>query len=174
MDLVAKRCARLVLQHMFSIPSPPPMNPSISSGPESIVTSLEWSKKLKEAGWERDAAHWYWNLYRHSSEGEKWFLECPFDIDVDHPYKLAIAAPTAEEILRRLPFSVEHKVKTSNGQVQNYVSYITPHREKEGWQLFLRNSHRRPRTIWVTEILSLANAAAACYCYLEENNLFPS
>ena len=67
--------------------------------PESIVTSLAISKKLKESGWAHDEAFWYWNQYKHSIEGDKWFLECPYEIDADRPYKLAIAAPTAEEII---------------------------------------------------------------------------
>lgn len=114
--------------------------------PESIVVSLEWAKKLKEAGWSQDI-------------GE--------DGEPDH--QEYIDAPTAEEIMRRLP------------------AYF----EQEGmrfWLIMQKDDHDDSWTACYScgtcmimkgvgpmriESVGMSNTAAKMYCYLAENNLLP-
>ena len=80
---------------------------------ENITTSLEWSKKLKESGWEQ--VEWFeakdgQRLFRGNTfvywtnTGKSWqqINGCNGIIEED------IASPTAEEILKKLP---KRKVK---------------------------------------------------------------
>lgn len=112
--------------------------------PESIVVSLDYAKRLKEAGWPQ---------YRGEVFG--WFEDASGDWSVcvveSFPEDDHIAAPTAEEILRRLPSAV--------------ISFLPF--EKSPWMVMVNEAGHD-----VCET-TLANAAAACYCYLAENKLLP-
>lgn len=143
--------------------------------PELIVTSLEWSKKLKEAGWPTNyEAAFFWAI--HSDKANvipASFL--PMSATSDGEY---IAAPTSEEILRRLPERVH--TKSTGGESVDYLRIMkTP--EGDLWRVFYKNDHRhgsasrrRKKTRFSFESTSLANASAEMWCYLSENNLlFP-
>ncbi len=81
--------------------------------PESIVTSLEWSKKLKEAGYSQAReTHFWWVYNRLSTQGfpphdHDYYMTCFHRVGIGQasigdPEYPVFAAPTAEEILRRL------------------------------------------------------------------------
>ncbi len=142
--------------------------PKNNMTPESIVTSLEWSKKIKQAGWPQKEALWFWvHHYRAASDEYLWEL---FERDEDDKVNEHLAAPTAEEILRKLPeeyvakdgkrleLSCGKKIKQHG--LGYYVTYETP-----------REPHDCDEACCTNDKHSLANAAAAMYCYLAENNL---
>ncbi len=127
--------------------------------PESITVSLEWAKKLKEAGWPQDEQtvnHWRRKGEIYSVGGfTTWCL----------------AAPTAEEILRRLPdyIGTEYVLVTVRDHPENKwsVNYI---RISEKGVNYHPDHEFRARPC---DGDSLANAAAAMWCYLAENKLLP-
>lgn len=118
--------------------------------PEEIVTSLDWSKKLEEAGWPQDQSIFWWK-YEVTFSGNFWMVG-------QRPHKDAekFAAPTAEEILRRLP-----------------KEELTIRHRNSLWMIdFLRFDENGNKThSYIFEGDTLANAAAACYCYLAEQKL---
>lgn len=124
-----------------------------------ITVSLEWAKRLAKAGWRQETAFVWWYTEAMSTD-VKYFPDVDWE---KRENKLQLFekrmidsgrhtfAPTAEEILRRLPdFKLQRIVHT--------------------WviQIIFDPLHGRTET---SE--SLANAAAAMYCYLSENNLLP-
>lgn len=135
------------------------------STPESIVVSLEWAKKLREAGWPQDECLFWWCPYlTENSNGSPfvgYLISNTAEPQDSHDWtkKAEIFAdPTAEEILRRLP--------------RVYVEHlrVTPSPGASGWTV----EYRRPGKMraWVSrEADTLANAAAAMYCYLSEQKL---
>lgn len=148
-----------------------------TSSTSAITVSLEWAKKLKEAGYPQGSTHYLWGEDGWKLDGKKDVSHNLIQPKGDIPYKDGgkiedgvyqrfYAAPTAEEILRRLPYSYEKKVN----RTQKAVVYITVHREKQGWQV---RAHSKRTLHWASQIDTLANAAAAMYCYLSSNNLLP-
>lgn len=127
--------------------------------PEEIVTSLDWSKKLEKAGWhnetflswlqEKDGS-WYLDNtggYVFGRDSEPWYF-----------------APTAEEVLRRLPKILEGKDKW------NLKLTVTPYADR--WSIdFLRHDGRHDPLSRSTTEDTLANAAAAMFCCLAEQKL---
>ena len=73
--------------------------------PKDIVVSLEHAKALKEAGWTGNA-HFLWAYhcfdYSNDSELQKPFVTCAELEDHYHQWEM-MAAPTASEIIRRIP-----------------------------------------------------------------------
>ncbi len=159
------------------------------SAPESIVTSLDWSRKLEKAGWPQDAGLFYWQCPHRRTTRSGRVIRHPDNLvtvealprktdgapDIDNvALSFAyFAAPTAEEILRRLPGLRE----TEKGEiVQLHARPYTPPRGTlvPRWELiWMANSGRmwlRPSIVEDT----LANAAAAMYCYLAEQKLLPA
>jgi len=129
-----------------------------SSTLEPIVTSLHWSKELQKAGWPQES---YFSWYNAGSG--TYILGDQVDVlslavRVGYQSTTAIqpfdqfAAPTAEEILWRLPLDV------------------VIHRNSE--QHFILTIKVDGRTDAFVDV-SLANAAAAMYCYLSNNKLLP-
>lgn len=140
--------------------------------PESIVVGLEQAKALKEAGWPLRE-----NLFAYAVEDKffkkrsiflQWngetYLPWYGESRPDGTYTL-FAAPTAEEILRRLPgqwptstsmFERLRMEETNRGFVIGYSSQ----------QHIFKNDD------WF-EADTLANAAAAMWLYLKEQNLLP-
>lgn len=139
--------------------------------PESIVTSLELSRKLKDAGYWESTAHWW--IYpneKHPDWPSKPFLITEFERDHYHQeedvYDQLIAAPTAEEILRKLPDSVDTDID---------VEILGMGRNDDGnWIVWYSCDDTTHNQTPVRIENSLANAAAAMYCYLAEQKLLPS
>jgi hypothetical protein len=131
------------------------------------TTSLELSKKLKEAGFPQESTFTYvkdfqTREYKLASFQDPWhgavtnYYAAGRD-DVDHPM---FAAPTAEEILERLPAMHKgHSLtigRSGNGQNWN-VAYLY-----ENWAI--DNAYGFASD-------NLAEAAGKMYLYLKENNL---
>ena len=74
------------------------------------------------------------------------------------------AAPTAEEILRRLPLVLDIHAVVDDRPRMRALKIIPSHPNR--WKVSYENILDQTED-------SLANAAAAMYCYLAENNLFP-
>lgn len=138
----------------------------------TITTSLAVSKKLKEAGWEtpftkhhlrnaeckrKHETVYYWNTDANGSYLHT-FPDCTQD---------AIAAPTAEEVLRELPVYIERESITYSlcivavGKHWN-VHYSSPNPEvKDDPNYPIAGIHAD----------TLANAAAEMWIYLKTNGL---
>lgn len=112
----------------------------------SITVSLEWAKKMKEAGWNEKTVFAFDHRFDY------------YELDDFYGFG-AIFAPTAEEILRRLPNNFEGiplRIQyEKDGSILVGYAY-----SKDGTQPMYRGDRD-----------SLANAAAAMWCYLKENNL---
>lgn len=144
--------------------------PPTTNGPESIVVSLEMAKKLKEAGW-RQSSNGIGNfgsptLIEDLTRGDgglsgryfKWCQRPDGEIYLGtmwDNYANIADAPTAEEILRRLP-SWEAFMNQGHYGVRCKVTGL-----KEG-----------DRKGFIAD--TLANAAAAMFCHLSKHNLLPS
>jgi hypothetical protein len=142
--------------------------------PETIVPSLELCKKLKEAGW-RQSSNGIGNIGSQTFVEDilrgdgglfgsyfKWNQKPMWEVYLGtmwDNYANIAEAPTAEEILRRLP------KQTAD---DNYLT-ISP--EESGWAVYYETSNNLPRHICKAD--TLANAAAAMYVYLSENKLLP-
>lgn len=115
-----------------------------------ITVSLELAKKLKEAGWQYETL-FFWCGLEHkevsSSTGEMKIFYGKY-----YPYREHFAAPTAEEILRRLPHGTDTEL-------------IIKRKPKGTWRVTCTGDTIGGDT--------LANAAAAMFCFLSENNLLP-
>lgn len=131
-----------------------------STGPESIVTSLDCSVKLRNAGWSQDDAT-FWHHYNSDSDA-RW-------IDGSRG-TWGIAAPTAEEVLRRLPRTLKIMM---DGMLIAFP-------EGNGkWTVGYEHTASARRGLMMIEATpqeedTLANAAAAMWIHLKQNNLLPS
>ncbi len=131
------------------------------STPESICVSLEMAKRLKEAGWQQNPYIFEWQIYNFGSK-DHIDLVCYHSEEFkmkgakSSAYKKIefYSAPTAEEILRKLPEIIEESRL-------NCIVVL------KGWCV----SYADPLKAFSFEDESLANAAAACYCYLAEHDL---
>jgi hypothetical protein len=132
--------------------------------PESIVTSLEMSKKLKEAGFPQDIPEEYgdeqsrwWCQYDDDEPTLLWCQTDEFNDDgthgEDHECELLYKAPFAEEILRSLG-----------------TCMIRFGHKQEGLITF---EVQTPAHMFVSNETSLADALAEFYCYASRNNLLP-
>lgn len=134
--------------------------------PHDITVSLEWAKKLKEAGWPQGGTEFFWMTDSIGVVDLIW--------DKDHKGNwndFFFAAPTAEEILRRLPdyLGTEYVLVTVRDHPENEwaVNYIAI---SEGGVEYHPDHRNRVRPIQAD---TLANAAAAMYCYLADHKLLP-
>lgn len=130
----------------------------------SPITSLDWSKKLKDAGWpqvsplntwwiEEGDTHVFWPQVR-STANRKGF-----------------AAPTAAEILALLPERISEKKQA--GMTADFLRIMPT---VDGlWRVYYKNKARKGArcTRYAFESKSLADAAAEMYCLLAQNNLLP-
>ena len=129
-----------------------------------ITVSLEWAKKLKEAGWLQDGALFCWWLRIGHTEYElspAIFLK-----------NGEFAAPTAEEILRRLPEAIKYPVRNAI----EYELFIRPFDDSDErhWEvIYAKDIDNVDNTPLHETTGTLANAAAAMYCYLADNKLLP-
>lgn len=153
------------------------------NNPESIVVSLDLAKQLKEAGWsqhemkvctdgkERPCANtsFYWS---ETSKGN-WMIVDSLKGTIAED----IAAPTAEEILRRLPQSIRSvglNLSAKKGE-REYVLHIVKTNTTR-WRLIYWDSDGLPWVAPSADFIdeSLANASAQMWLYLKKNNLLPS
>lgn len=165
-----------------------------TTGPESIVVSLEWAKKLRDAGWRQGFSGVFAPATVESIEqilpsdpmpsGYFYWMDVRRDYRTGEPspkvesmycnYPMIAAAPTAEEILRRLPVLEDENgsyrwhaddcgdkvrvwMKTGSG-----IKYLVPD-PRGGGKMALS-----------TEGDTLADAAAALWIYLKEHSLLPN
>lgn len=145
------------------------------STPESIVVSLEWAKKLKDAGWpqgnyaEDVRSHFYW--YNTIDGLNNWKIISLEDIR-GLISKFEIAAPTAEELLRRLPEYFDD-AEMRDGIYKRFWLVA----QKDGnWTVCYSDGHCQiKKGIGPMRITgdTLANAAASMWIFLKENNLLP-
>lgn len=138
---------------------------------ESITVSLKKARELKEAGYPQRISifHW-WKRIGHEEYEE---LGMNIMLDGGSPY---IAAPTAEEILRRLPTMIEYQGGT-------FLLFIFPHwadapKWMMGYERSIESAQKTGSTLWIhgkgayhATGDTLANAAAAMWIYLKKNNL---
>lgn len=143
------------------------------TSPASITTDLQWSRRLKEAGFPQDSV-WHWRFW-HNVPGD--YILC----DEEDIHELSkpeesdglleyFAAPTAEEILRRLPKTLDH-----------WLLDCLPNPDEDLWAVsyFSAIDPEQPTHPAIQEVLpceadTLANAAARMYCHLAENKLLPA
>ena len=147
-----------------------------AAGPSSqagITVSLEWAKKLKESGYPQDVpeefgdeqSRW-WCQYDDDEPTLLWLQSDGFnDNDThgeDEECKVLYKSPFAEEILRRLPWKIQNDGNAFFLRVEPYNDSL----DVLSWRVVYPNLHS------FTNIdKSLANAAAAMWCYLKENDL---
>lgn len=129
---------------------PPTATPS---APESIVPSLDWCKKLKEAGWPQneDSSVYWWSYVVRAATGE-W----SWKVNPKQGGYETYAAPTAEEILRRFPEEIKTAIRV------NYWPSV-------GWRV----QYDVPNGCACT-FGSLADSLAGIYCRLAEQKLLPA
>lgn len=126
------------------------------AGPESIVTSLHWSRQLLDAGeWPQLYAEFYWV----KREGE-WIVLHKSSVHFENDE--FVPARTAEEILRRLPNWLVQEgqiniTKMADGGCN--IHYGLGPVRKDGVPSIVQDT--------------LTNATADMYCYLAENGLLP-
>ena len=148
------------------------------NSPESIVVSLEWAKKLKKAGWPQDDGCFWYREIMHT--GAKRMHRTLIDREArEHcqtnplPNPTAIKseewfdATTAEEILWRLPEYLNQR--DIKGELHFY-------KWPDGFSCGYSRWDSLPNGYAWAHMMkadTLANAAAAMWCHLKENNLLP-
>lgn len=133
---------------------------------EQITVSLEWAKKLKEAGWNQDGRGGFKFGY-FDYEGNPYPVLANWDTDID---KRIAVAPTAEEILRELPMALPDEFgicslevrKTEDGYMIHYFSH------EDGKSAYLTDKKS------VFSDAALSDCVAKMYCHLAENKLLPT
>lgn len=122
---------------------------------ESICVSLDMAKKLYDLGF-RPVTVFSW--YKNS--GDEYF------IDRQNEYGIfECAAPTAEEILRRLPWKIERDGSTFFLRIERWNDSL----DVLSWRVIYPNLHA------FTNIdNSLANASASMWLFLKEHSLLPN
>ena len=139
---------------------------------ESITVSLDVAKELKEAGWPQED---YFVWVESATEDEDPELCTPMEWNIFTKglfdacksawiAKNDCAAPTAEEILRRLPNAIYHK-----GSIYYLVIRDKDCVSYERAENMVDNS-----PLHDSSENGLRNSLAAMYCYLAEHNLLPS
>lgn len=117
-----------------------------------ITVSLAKAKALKEAGFDQGDCYFFW------VDGERVARQTLAYMGSYYAEEEAVAAPTAEEILRRLP-----EVDIHTQWVMEKVSFMVNKKRVPGVHKAL-HFHSD----------SLADALSKMYIHLAENNLLPS
>lgn len=133
------------------------------SNPESITVSLEWAKKLSKCGWPEDDDMFMYVKYVNMPS---WDLQLTKDAQLEDGVSVLFAAPTAEEILRRLPESLYWEGADSKLTTLRIRSWAGR------WSIEYRDNKTNHRNHHENQD-TLAAAAAAMWCYLAENKLLP-
>jgi hypothetical protein len=143
------------------------------TNPELIVVSIDMAKKLKEAGWDQNECLWRWVEFHggvakgHSDyeSNTRWELrEKGSDYNFDPRY----AAPTAEEILRRLPESLMLQTRGDRIGGNDSETAFDLEMGKNKYGYFVRYEKEAAEEFYAD---TLANAAAQMWIYLKEHSL---
>lgn len=141
--------------------------------PESINVSLEWAKKLKEAGWpQHDALFYHHQVCKPFKSGEPIPTEVCYDPEYEGGF-FSLAAPNAEEILRKLPTTIRKPLGDGRTSSPHRIRIArVNHGENEVWAIRYQK-HTSPKMFgpFSASDASLSDAAAAMYCVLKENRL---
>ena len=130
----------------------------------AITVSLEWAKKLKEAGWEKPCM-----FALVSWEAKTLGAKVELRSELSGRFKILVEDPTAEEVLIELPPVIEKK--TAGGIAMDNLRICQC---EEGWHVYYKNGSRnskRHKTRISIKLDTLANASAKMWIYLKENNL---
>lgn len=145
------------------------------TNPEQITTSLEVSKRLREAGWGKTTHNW-WMV------GEKTILQ-NIHCDPLYPYNVEwYPAPTAEEILGELPKYIDKGRLSIFSPTDTephgswHISYCERFENYSdvacGMNLVRKRRGKSKHEYCLSESSpSLANASAELWIYLKENKL---
>jgi len=146
---------------------------------EQICVSKEWAEKLKEAGFEQESLLKYCGGHTYYQDNDDGVFEaCPYDGILDEDEYCAgagmtceffIAAPTASEILEKLPEAIEYQVDKNEPGTRDYEIRISV--DINGDYLIMYSDFTANRLLWGISDKSLSNALAKMYCYLESKNL---
>ena len=134
---------------------------------EQICVSKEWAEKLKEAGFPQKDSYFYWSTVNKPNIVLKDKYQHPISQALTiNPHWLdeIIAAPTASEILEKLPsFIVLDTNKTWLSCSKNIFNLFEVGYATNGGFI---NGHMEEK--------SLVDALARMYCYLVSEKLTPS
>jgi len=137
--------------------------------PSEITVSLEWAEKLQVAGWPQEQSVFYWQWYEDDREWPTWDGNSEWYCDHMHvsldEYDdgQCYAAPTAEEVLRKLPAHIQDDRMAILRMGDTYGVYYLHH---ESGYVDERRHLRLSDT--------LANAAASMFVFLAEQKLLPT
>lgn len=137
----------------------------MNSSPESIVVSLDLAKQLKEAGWPQEDSVLYWNA--DITHGEA--VRVSLGIKRKSMYEENIAAPTCEEVLRRLPPALELEGKCCTIDCTKEI-HISGGIDKGKWLVGYEDCVDYS---YYQIADTLVNAAAQMWLYLQSHNLLP-
>ena len=156
--------------------------------PESIVTSLELSQKLKAAGWAQEGHSWFYYV-SYEDGSHRWHLKLGEAIILmGWEEREHYAAPTASEILEMLPGTIRvqgsSSGKTAASKTANVGSIPTPCANETVlylsittdeiiWSVSYEEAGGVSKNIYKTD-QSLANAAASMFVFLSEHKLLPT
>jgi hypothetical protein len=136
--------------------------------PESISVALDWANALEAVGFPQDDSALIWCGCNPKHESFVWQRR---NNEVCGGWDLA--APTAEEILRRLPNHLVALMKDNRSPTLRFRRLDTHAGDGSRWCLGYDIGHDNYLGGFSTEEDTLANAAAAMYCYLAEQKLLP-
>ncbi len=145
------------------------------TSPENIVVSLEMARRLKEAGWPQDNSCFYW---LRCGDGKDDFSVSRTDVGRNSMVE-SFAAPTAEELLRRLPYKINTttRKKTSiYGEMFDTFTLEIRVLSNRTYRIYYKNKYtnlgRDPSLggFKATDIL-LCNSLASMFIYLSTHHL---
>ncbi len=142
----------------------------------NITVSLSTAKRLRDAGWVQIPSYFYWATNIEDNSTRWVFGMWDSQDDESHEY---VAAPTAEEILRELPWEYEDdeyeyedghdRCHPPNAYISNTLYLEVGRNSEDEWRV----SYNCPAGGYNKFGDTLANAAAEMWIYLKENNLLP-
>lgn len=138
-----------------------------ATGPGAIVVSLEWARRLHTAGWPLLESVFVWT----NRTGTFVLVDQQEFLNPQYTAWQYFAAPTVAEILVRLPLQIHGRTL-----VIGHSNVAGDHVAPLGWLVRYCGwdaEGQKPLPAYVGQADTLANAAAALYCYLAERGLLP-
>ncbi len=139
--------------------------------PEAITVDLKHAKALKRVGWPQERVGFCHLVDQTGIKADPYWWGVEGDYWHEEDFIEWFAAPTAEEILRKLP-------KTLSGSVfwpgDPGLAYLNIKAWTDSFTILYRtatNEFPTHRSLSGISADTLANAAAACYCYLADHKL---